>query len=207
VSSSGWDFDTSEAPTPAPKAPKVEVPSGWDFDDSDVAPSPKEVAPPAAAAGPSGWDFDVEYRRPSPALPVGAYPPSDLSSVPGFGVQGPAIPGLSISGGQVTGLPDSLPMEAPPALLASPGKLSKDDLNRELRRAAAVYNRSRDIKTKVQALSEFIRAWDPDRADKLGITREGYIEPKGFWKVLDYVDVVFDRWLRVGGETLWPLGR
>ena len=183
---------------------------GNPFSDIDVDLSAVRTALPADGAVPSVQAGDrknpfsdiqpVAPRAPERRAPGFLGP---IDATPGFGVSGPAIPGLSISGGQLTSLPESLPTEAPPALLANPGKLSRDQLNRELRVASAKYSRTRDMGEKVQILAEFIRAWDPEKADSLGITRDGYIEPTGFWKVLDVVDIVFDRWLRVGGETLW----
>jgi hypothetical protein len=219
------EFDWSTVPGPRkpgsgqpPVAPAEEVPvdvgaSSGDFDWSSVpgpramdavrAPSRATAIPPKVAQPDAGATFDWS-SVPGPRQPSGVpRPTGDLSSLPGFGVSGPAIPGLSISGGQFTSLPESLPTEAPPALLANPGQLSRDQLNRELRVASVRYSKTRDMGEKVQILAKFIRAWDPKKADSLGITRDGYIEPTGFWKVLDVVDIVFDRWLRVGGETLW----
>jgi hypothetical protein len=144
---------------------------------------------------------DVDTGIDWSGVPLPASPPTQ--ALGGFGISGPAIPGLGVTGGHITSLPDTLPMEAPDSLKAEPGKLSIDQLNYALRRAAIRYNKTRDHEEKVQILGRFIREWDPDKAEALGISREGYIEPTGLWKVLDVVDIIFDRWARVAGETLW----
>jgi len=182
-----YDLD-SDVATP-PKAQTQQAPSVYDLD-VDVVPTSFPSASPSTP--PSVYDLDTpSYSGP---------PTQDLG---GFGVSGPAISGLGVTAGHITSLPDTLPMEAPDSLKAEPGKLSLDQLNNALRRAASKYNRTRDHEEKVKILGEFIREWDPDKAEALGISREGYIEPTGLWKVLDVVDIVFDRWARVAGETLW----
>ena len=182
-----YDLD-SDVATP-PKAQTQQAPSVYDLD-VDVVPTSFPSASPSTP--PSVYDLDTpSYSGP---------PTQDLG---GFGVSGPAISGLGVTAGHITSLPDTLPMEAPDSLKAEPGKLSLDQLNNALRRAASKYNRTRDHEEKVKILGEFIREWDPDKAESLGISREGYIEPTGLWKVLDVVDIVFDRWARVAGETLW----
>ena len=162
----------------------------------------KKVPFDLSAAEKAAADIPLRPTRRAPSRGFGV-PSGDLSSTFGFGVQGPAIPGLSISGGQFTSLPESLPTEAPPALLANPGKLSRDQLNRELRLASVRYSKTRDMGKRVQILAEFIRAWDPKKADSLGITGDGHVEPTGFWKILDWLDSITARPFRVGVETLY----
>jgi len=180
----------------------------FDFSGGDPPPLAAQQAPPDDEIV---FDFSSPSVEAPPLGVVGPEPPSDEIvfdfSPPkdpgGFGVSGPAIPGLDVTAGHITSLPDTLPMEAPDSLKAEPGKHSLDYLNSALRRAAIKYNRTRDHDERVQILGKFIRDWDPDKAEALGISREGYIEPTGLWKVLDVVDIIFDRWARVAGETLW----
>ena len=170
------------------------------FDLSPIEGGPLRVEEPRAETALDEDGFDLSAISGGPRTTAGL---PTAGGITGLGVSGPAISGLGVTAGHITSLPDTLPMEAPDSLKAEPGKLSLDQLNNALRRAASKYNRTRDHEEKVKILGEFIREWDPDKAEALGISREGYIEPTGLWKVLDLVDIVFDRWARVSGETLW----
>tara|TARA_Y100000593_G_scaffold94647_1_gene194856 strand:- start:8063 stop:14938 length:6876 start_codon:yes stop_codon:yes gene_type:complete len=125
-----------------------------------------------------------------------------FDSFPGFGVKGPAIPGLEFSGGKLVGIPDRLPTSAPQELEDDPGRLSKGELNARLRVASARWSRSRDVGKRVEILGEFIREWDPDRAEALGFSEEGEPEPEGLMKLFAGIDLLGDRQARMAIKTL-----
>ena len=57
----------------------------------------------------------------------------------------------------------------------------------------------------MRVLGDFIHDWNPDAAEKLGYRPGGYIEPEGFWSVLDAVDKYIDRPLRTLVNTMWDM--
>ena len=176
----------------------------------DVGATPPSTQPSAA-------DFsdllDTPTLSPSPSPVVGAdfsdllsspAPPVDSDIFASLRQQSVGIPGLIIEGGQVAKLPESLPSIAPEELIAGAGDLSLDQLNSRLRTASFKYSRTRDPEKRVKILGEFIQNWNPEKAKELGVGQDGYIEPTGLMKVLDFIDIAIgDRALRVAGESLY----
>lgn len=193
VESISFDFSSPEKPeVSGGQPPKVSSNFGSDisFDFSeDLTASVAEVSPPS-------------YSRTSDISFDFSSPDDDLIS--SLTQQSVGIPGLIIEGGQVAKLPESLPSIASEELIAGAGDLSLDQLNSRLRRASFKYSRTRDPEKRVKILGEFIQNWNPEKAKELGVGQDGYIEPTGLMKVLDFIDIVIgDRALRVAGESLY----
>lgn len=175
----------------------------------DVGATPLSTQPSAAEFSDL---LDTPTLSPSPSPVVGAdfsdllsspAPPVDSDIFASLRQQSVGIPGLIIEGGQVAKLPESLPSIAPEELIAGAGDLSLDQLNSELRRASFKYSRTRDPEKRVKILGEFIQNWNPEKAKELGVGQDGYIEPTGLMKVLDFIDLVIDRPGRVISESLY----
>ena len=183
-------------PSGAPQAPApVAALEADPFAGVDLSLSPQ--------AAPSVRPIDSSDPFAGIDLSVGVSPPADADFLSSLRQQAVSIPGLAIQDGKFAKLPDSLPSVASPELAANAGELSLDQLNSELRRASYKYSRTRDIEKRTQILGEFIQNWNPEKAKELGIGQDGYIKPTGLWKVLDLVDIVFDRPVRVLGESLY----
>ena len=98
------------------------------------------------------------------------------------------IPGLTSEGGEVVGLPEVLADEPPSEFAGREGQLSRDEASVLWYQTAQEYNATRDAEERVKILGRFMRAWDPAEAEKLGLKKDGFVEPEGFWKFLDALD-------------------
>ena len=190
------DIDLS-LPSVTPQAPApVAVSEADPFAGIDLSLSPQS-APSVQPADPADPFAGID-------LSVGPKPPADADLFASLTQQTLGIPGLVIQGNQVAKLPESLPSIASEELIAGAGDLSLDQLNSRLRTASFKYSRTRDPEKRVKILGEFIQNWNPEKAKELGVGQDGYIEPTGLMKVLDFIDIVIgDRALRVAGESLY----
>lgn len=98
------------------------------------------------------------------------------------------IPGLTSRGGEVINLPDVLTDEPPSEFAGREGHLSRDEASMLWYQTVQEYNVTKDTAERVKILGRFMRAWDPEEAERMGLRKDGFVEPEGFWKLLDALD-------------------
>ncbi len=98
------------------------------------------------------------------------------------------IPGLTSRGGEVINLPETLADEPPSEFAGREGHLSRDEASMLWYQTVQEYNATKDNTDRVKILGRFMRAWDPAEAERMGLRKDGFIEPEGLWRVVDAID-------------------